>query len=304
MNKLITSQPATFRSVAEEKLTRTENAIVRASSASENNPRLSEMNGQQIPMIITAIMLKAATRLGSRPKDPQEQAILSRELNHDLMKFPGLTEREIMTALENGLDGLYLKRPDDPVIFTPSNFVQWIRAYIEETKKPVMKKLAQHAQQVKPDEWIIPDSEQLKMSHEFFLSIMKRVLDGGSYEDYGNVLYRFLEKVDQLVFDSEDKWKAMDTAKLELLEEARQSRDLVNARSAVESTMEMIQRAENGSREEAIVSMAKRILIREQLDFYRLFSEQELTDLFDAIKEKVEYLCIELATPADEHQQS
>ncbi|WP_342088039.1 hypothetical protein [Dyadobacter sp. OTU695] len=296
-NITIQQQASDLRDIAAGKLTRTESGVAAVAIPAENNPRISDMGGAQISRIIAAITLKAAVRLGSKARDAEEQKIINRELNNDLMKFPMMTEREIMAALENGLDGMYLKKPEDPVIFSPSNFVQWIRAYIEQTKKPVMKKVAQLVQQQNSEEWDAPESEKLKMSHDFFLTIMKRVLDGEAYEDYGNVVYSFLEKIGFLPLSAEDKWKAMDMAKLKIIAEAREIKDPIVQRTSVKNAMELIEKAQTEKPDDAIISMAKRILISNKLASFKNMPVEEQTDLLEAIQTRVEYLCIELKNP-------
>jgi hypothetical protein len=279
-------------------LSRTEKRTLSAYVVQDNNPRVCEMNGEQITNIIMTILAKIATRLGSKPKDLEEQMILERELNSDLViKFPTLTDREIMMALENGLDGMYQRKPEDPVIFNPSNFVQWVRSFIEQTKKPVMKKVAQLAQQAKAQEWQVPESEQLKMSLEYFKSILKRTLDGEAYEDFGNVLYMFLSKIGFMIVADADKWKAIDLAKLMLISDARENKEVGAQRIAVQKAMELIQKSETEKPDETIISMAKRILITQKLEAFKLMPEDEQSALIQAVEERVEYMCIELKDP-------
>lgn len=297
MSNISIYKPEPIPETVTDKLSRSENSVAVVSLPTDSNPRISEMAGQQIAGIISKITIKAAIRLGSKARDREEQQILNMELNSDLMKFPMLTEREIMKALENGLDGLYKTRPDELVLFTPSNFVQWVRAYIEQTKKPVMKKVAQLIQQERDQEWIVPDSEKLKMSFEFFKTIFKRVLDGEHYQDYGNVLYAFLEKIGFLILDSADKWKAIDMAKLQLVVEARENKDAVIQRNAIQNAMELIQKAETEKPDDAIITIAKRILISQKLQAYKAMPEEEQTELLEAISDRVDYLCIELKDP-------
>lgn len=279
------------------KLSRTENNIAALAVPGESNPRIAEMSGKQIGDIITAIVLKAAVRLSSRARDAEEQKIINAELNRDLvLKLPTFTEREIMMALENGLDGMYLRKPDDPIIFNPSNFIQWCRAFVEQTKKPVMKKALQLVQQQKDEEWTAPESEKLKMSHEFFLSIMRRVLDGEAFEDWGNRVYDFLDKIGFMLVTPADKWKAIDMAKLKLIAEAREIKDAIAQKSAIQKAMEMIGK-EEGQPDEAIKSAAKRILVSQKLRAYKEMPEDEQTALLESIAERVDYMCIELKEP-------
>ncbi|ACT96683.1 hypothetical protein [Dyadobacter fermentans] len=297
-NLSLYNQPDRSQTGVAQQLSRTENQLISASVPGDHNLRIADMTGKQIGDIITAIVLKAAVRLGSKARDAEEQKIINAELNRDLItKLPGFTEREIMVALENGLDGMYLRKPDDPIIFTPSNFVQWCRSFVEQTKKPVMKKAAQLLHQQKDEEFTAPESEKLRMSHEFFLSILKRVLDGESYEDYGNVVYNFLDKIEFLGCGSEQKWRAMDQAKLRMIAEAREIKDANSQRSAVKNAMELIAKAENEKPDELIVSMAKRIIINEKMNAFREMPDDEQGMLLESIAERVDYMCIELKDP-------
>lgn len=298
MSNLPVQKSTAIPSVISTALSRSEKRTLSAFMVQENNPRICEMDGNQITNIIMTILAKAATRLGSKPKDLEDQMILERELNSDLvLKFPTLTEREIMIALENGLDGMYKVKPEDPVIFNPSNFVQWVRAFVEQTKKPVMKKVAQLAQQAKNQEWQVPESEQLKMSLDYFKGIMKRTLDGEQYEDFGNVLYAFLDKIGFMEVGKVDKWKAIDMAKLLVVAEAKEREGLMEQRKAVQKALESLQRAELEGPDEVIISAAKRILVRNKLQTYKEMPEEDQTMLLESINERVEYMCIELKNP-------
>lgn len=280
------------------KLTVSENSVAGVTIASEANPRIEQMDVDQIGRIVTAITMKAAVRLGSRARDLQDQQMINSEINRDLvLKFSTKTEQEIMMALENGLDGLYLRKPDDPIIFNPSNFAQWVRAFETQTKRPVMAKISSMAAPSE-QEWTAPESEKLKMSHEFFLGIMRRVLDGEVFEDWGNRVYDFLDKIGFMLVAPADKWKAIDMAKLKLIAEAREIKDAIAQRTAVQKAMEMIgKEGDQPTPQEAIISAAKRILVSQKLNAYKTMPEDEQTMLLESIADRVEYMCIELKEP-------
>lgn len=280
-----------------EKLTVSESNVAAVAVSSEGNPRIGDMDTKQIARIVTAITLKSAARLGSKAKDLQDQKLINAELNRDLvLKFPTKTEREIMLALENGLDGLYLRKPDDPIIFNPSNFAQWVRAFEVQTKRPVMAKISSMSPP-KDVEWQIPESEQLKMSLDYFKSILKRTLDGEAYEDFGNVLYAFLDKIGFMLVPAEDKWKALDMAKLHVIAEAKEREGLMEQRKAVQKALESLQRAETEGPDEVIISTAKRILISQKLQAFKAMPVDEQADMIEAVEERVDYMCIELKNP-------
>ena len=121
----------------------TEQRVALATVPSPSNPKLKDFNSAQAAKAVDSIMLKASVMLGQKKKEGEEYALISKALTDSFVKFPNLTVKEIYAATDNGLEGLYRKKEDDPVIFNPSNWIQWVRAYIEETKKPVMKKTSQ-----------------------------------------------------------------------------------------------------------------------------------------------------------------
>lgn len=294
-----------FRDQVRGQLTRTEASITISAIASERNPRVSEMDENTLLQVVTRIFAKVAIRLGRKPvEDAEEEEANQRELGFDLVsKFPMLTEREIMLGLENGLDGVYKTKPEEVVYFTHSNFVQWIRAYIKQTKQPVMKKVTQLMQQAKDVEVIIPESQKLRQSHEFFLSIIKRTLDGGEYEDYGNPVYEFLEKIKFIQAEDAEEWKlrrwrALDMARLRILAEAKDGKG-----STVQNAMEAIGKEEAGPISEQTISMAKRILVNQKLEAFKLMPVEEQAATLKTIADRVDYMCIELKNPEQYAQQ-
>jgi hypothetical protein len=79
----------------------------------------------------------------------------------DIKSFGYLSIDEINLALKRGLNGDYNSQGNDVIFFSPSNFVQWIKKFIEQ-KNEVMRKVA-NAKVVEPEK-PIPSDADLKMA--------------------------------------------------------------------------------------------------------------------------------------------
>jgi hypothetical protein len=79
----------------------------------------------------------------------------------DIKSFGHLSIDEINLALKRGLNGEYNSAGNDVIFFSPSNFVQWVRKFIEQ-KNEVMRKVANAkvSEPVKPK----PSDADLKMA--------------------------------------------------------------------------------------------------------------------------------------------
>jgi hypothetical protein len=122
-------------------LTAKENQIVQNSQSTTHNPRIQEMNANGVMALAAVILDQVQLRSGYRPKEEQDTTQLAGQIAQDVRKFAGLTKNEILQALTMGLDGDF--NPDGRVFFSSTQFVQWVKAYINQAKAPVMKKHAQ-----------------------------------------------------------------------------------------------------------------------------------------------------------------
>lgn len=159
--EIISANPRTLvkpENIQTESLTPTEQAIVQASISGVNNPRIREHD--DLLTLATKISNTVQIRMGLRPKLGPELEVFLQALEADLMKFPNMTESEIMKALNMGIDGEF--NPDGDIFFSSSQFVQWIRAYIDKTKRPVIAKHAQLLHQAKEPEKVLTREEQVK----------------------------------------------------------------------------------------------------------------------------------------------
>jgi hypothetical protein len=115
--------------------------IVEISRSAADNPRIQEMTANGLTALALLILQQVQVRSGLRSKDQTDSGPVTEQIAQDLLKFRGLTKKEILQALTMGLDGDF--NPDGRVFFSSTQFVQWVKAYINQAKAPVMKKHAQ-----------------------------------------------------------------------------------------------------------------------------------------------------------------
>lgn len=273
-----------------KRLQSSEVQIVAASIVVEDNPRVSQMSSEDFDQFITLITHKTALRLGTKAKEEDDQEALNMELNRDLLKFHYLTQKEILRALENGLDGMYTPK-GQPVIFSPSAFVQWIRAYIEETKRPVMKKISELQKQVPAlPEPELTEEEKIWKSYYFLEWVVDITLQGSQYIDVGQLVYRFLEKMGCIDLTDEQKWEWMEKAKAKMMIEALDGND----RNRLRSIKKLVDESPVGVRNESIAVVAMRMIVSDKLYMITKDGIDDAADFLDDVKEKVKEHVAEL----------
>jgi len=141
--------------LADSKLTKSETIIYDAST----KQRIMYLSEEEKARIANTIISMAKVRLSLKDRAKHEDAVESQMIFSDLNKFDFLTEEEILLALENGLDGNYLKEHESNVFWNPSNFVLWVKRYCLE-KNDVMRKVTN----AKPADYIrhTPKDEEIK----------------------------------------------------------------------------------------------------------------------------------------------
>jgi len=109
--------------------------------------------------LATQIWAIAKMKLSLRSENQNEDMAQIVILTDDLELFGNLTKDEIMIGLKMGLNGEFLNK-DQQVFFNSSNFVQWIRKYIER-KQVELAELAKlpKMETIKP----VPSDHELKM---------------------------------------------------------------------------------------------------------------------------------------------
>jgi DNA-dependent RNA polymerase auxiliary subunit epsilon len=115
------------------RLNESEISIVKAQSGR----RISEMSNSEINKLAGEIIFLAKSRLGHNHNSGEELVAEIKLISCDLRGFKGLTSTEIHLALKSGLDGDFSN--DGKVFFSSSNFVNWVKRWIDEKKRPVIK---------------------------------------------------------------------------------------------------------------------------------------------------------------------
>jgi len=133
--------------LADSKMTKSEIIIYDAST----KQKIMYLSDEEKMRIANTIITMVKVRLSLKDRAKHEDAVESQMIFSDLNKFDHLTEAEVLLALENGLDGNYLKEHESNVFWNPSNFVLWIKRYLLE-KNDVMRKVTN----AKPAEEVIP----------------------------------------------------------------------------------------------------------------------------------------------------
>jgi hypothetical protein len=132
-----------------------QNKIVQAQAST----KLMLMLPSEKTDLATQIWAIAKMKLSLRSENQNEDMAQIVILTDDLELFGNLTKDEIMIGLKMGLNGEFLNK-DQQVFFNSSNFVQWIRKYIER-KQVELAELAKlpKMETIKP----VPSDHELKM---------------------------------------------------------------------------------------------------------------------------------------------
>jgi len=138
-------------------LSRSEKDVVE----SQTSIKISSLTNQDLMNLAMRAISLAKIKLGSKPLPDDEHKALVLVLMEDIKSFGYLSIDEINLALKRGLNGDYNSQGNDVIFFSPSNFVQWIKKFIEQ-KNEVMRKVA-NAKVVEPEKPIPSDSD-LKMA--------------------------------------------------------------------------------------------------------------------------------------------
>jgi len=132
-----------------------QNKIVQAQAST----KLMLMLPSEKTDLATQIWAIAKMKLSLRSENQNEDMAQIVILTDDLELFGNLTKDEIMIGLKMGLNGEFLNK-DQQVFFNSSNFVQWIRKYIER-KQVELAELAKlpKMETFKP----VPSDQELKI---------------------------------------------------------------------------------------------------------------------------------------------
>lgn len=171
------------------RLSPSEMTVVKASIPSQRYPKIADLNALDVVKLARQLRKSINLRLGLNVSDDDEveEEILA-AIAVAIKKHRNLTVREIETAVDKALDGDFLSEKDTFVHFNLANFSLWIKAYIQDTKVPVMKKHSQLLHQVKDEVPPAMTNEEIKKSRieiaNMYLDAMKAnaayIIPGGA----------------------------------------------------------------------------------------------------------------------------
>ena len=128
--------------------------------AAQTTLKVSSLTDQDLMNLAMRSISLAKIKLGSKPLPDAEHKALVLVLMEDIKSFGQLSIDEINLALKRGLNGDYNSAGNDVIFFSPSNFVQWIKKYVEQ-KREVMRIVKQ--KEVEPER-PKPSDADLKMA--------------------------------------------------------------------------------------------------------------------------------------------
>lgn len=128
--------------------------------AAQTTLKVSSLTDQDLMNLAMRSISLAKIKLGSKPLPDAEHKALVLVLMEDIKSFGQLSIDEINLALKRGLNGDYNSVGNDVIFFSPSNFVQWIKKYVEQ-KREVMRIVKQ--KEVEPAS-PVPSDADLKMA--------------------------------------------------------------------------------------------------------------------------------------------
>jgi hypothetical protein len=201
--------------LADSKMTKSETIVYDASL----KQKIMYLSDSEKMRISNTIITMVKVRLSLKDRAKHEDSVETQMIFSDLNKFDFLTEAEVLLALENGLDGNYLKEYESNVFWNPSNFVLWIKRYLLE-KNDVMRKVtnAKPAEEIKP----VPNDEILKKmaidNANFHRQMLIEYNNGNSLLDWKSLgglssLYSDLKKFGIFKINQDEQKRIMDKFK-------------------------------------------------------------------------------------------
>ena len=190
------------------KLSKSESAIIEAHSKTQLRFFLKE---QKVDLA-SKVWLYVKAKLSLRSENDAEDATNIMLITEDLNQFDSLTDAEIMLGLQMGLNGQFLSNRETNVFWNSSNFVLWIKKFVEYRSL----KFAEISKQIKVEEAKpIPDESELKQqaikSANDYADIICRYQEAGKEYifPYGGLshLYDYLDKFQIIRISIEQKQK-------------------------------------------------------------------------------------------------
>jgi hypothetical protein len=122
--------------LANSKFSRSESEVVEATKAK----LISSCSDEELIHLASKLISAVKFKLGLNTVNNIEEEVQIEMLVLDLRDFNHLTISEVSLALKRGLNGEYLNPNENQVYFNSSNFVIWIKKYLQ-SKTDTMKKI-------------------------------------------------------------------------------------------------------------------------------------------------------------------
>jgi len=244
------------------------NLVKQALQATKINQALPH----EIGGAISAAVDKAIFYLGLKTEDSDRDLIKLNVIADVKRHFPLLTVDELAIAIDNGVHGKY----GNVVGLSPKDVYNWINAYsISNERRENQERLQKEQTEVKEP----TDEEKEKLYFENLINAFEIFKEKGTFSDFGNAVYNYLDKKGKINFTVEQKEDFMRMALINLKNEFNPLQHVGNMIKANEFKLilnEIIEQPKNLR----VVSEAKRCALNH---LFKEFAEidMEITDLFD-----------------------
>ncbi len=169
--------------------------VLKRTKEIELKPFLSALNSKkvvdcvdsEIMMSISAGVAKAIFDLGHQAKDVTEYQQMCNSIFIKVRRrFGMLTLDEIKLACEYGSEGAY----GDVMGVNVVQVTKWLQAFVADLRRIKAKKELLASQESKPEQKQLTESDYTNLA----LSAFDKYKETGYYNDYGNIIYNFLER--------------------------------------------------------------------------------------------------------------
>lgn len=170
-----------------------------------------------------AVMVQTVFAAAGQVPDKSDVVLIIREISRDLRnRFKNLTLAEVKTAMDNGVRGCY----GDYYGINVVTINKWLKAYTESDERVEAVK-SRNTPALPPR--TAPAAEGGLNMEAAVSAAFEKYRREGKVNDYGNVIYDYLNKQGFIKFTNRQKERMMREAREELAEDAhRRSKNIVN----------------------------------------------------------------------------
>lgn len=160
--------------------------------------RVLESSDAEIVETISKAVSQATFDMGHKPKEEIEYKLMIASILDEIkISFIAFTLGELNLACKRGSQGAYGENMGINVV----GVIKWLNGYKNDLNAQKAKKEIIDASHVKEAPKELTDEDRKELS----LSAFERFKNTGVYEDYGNIVYLFLERIGNINFTDERK---------------------------------------------------------------------------------------------------